>query len=58
MRFLYPAEISSLNLSLMVAGAVLCLAAYALRPAYYVVRYTREREIIGFRWSVIVIALG
>ena len=58
MGFLYVTDISGLDLGLVVAGATLCLVAYALRLAYHVVRFTRGREIVSFRFSVIVITLG
>ena len=58
MGFLSVSEISGLDLGLTIAGAILCLLSYALRLAYHVARYTREREIVGFRLLVAVITLG
>jgi protein-S-isoprenylcysteine O-methyltransferase Ste14 len=58
MGFVYLEDVSALSLILMIAGAVLCLASYALRVAYHVVRYRRDREVVGFRASIVLIFLG
>jgi len=51
-------SISPLVLALVLLGAILCLASYCLRLVYHVVRWLRDREIVGFRTSVVLISLG
>jgi protein-S-isoprenylcysteine O-methyltransferase Ste14 len=58
MTFLVIEDISSTNLILMVAGAVLCLSSYLLRLAAHVFSYTRGRSVIGFRLILILTFLG
>jgi protein-S-isoprenylcysteine O-methyltransferase Ste14 len=58
MSFITIQEVSSLDLALIVLGAVLCLASYCLRLVFHLVRYRGNREIVGIRLLIIVITLG
>lgn len=58
MTFLVIEDISSLDLILMIAGAVLCLLSYILRLATHVFSYTRGSGVINFRLTLVVTFLG
>lgn len=58
MTFLVIEDIGSLDLILMIAGAVLCLLSYILRLATHVFIYTRGSAVINFRLILILTFLG
>jgi protein-S-isoprenylcysteine O-methyltransferase Ste14 len=58
MSFLVVEDISSLNLILMIAGAVLCFLSYSLRLATHIFNYTRTKQVIGFRLILVLTFLG
>lgn len=58
MTFLVIEDIDSLDLILMIAGAVLCLISYSLRLATHYFNYTRGKQVIGFRLTVVFTFLG
>jgi len=58
MPFLKIEDIGSLDLILMIAGAILCLTSYLLRLATHVFSYTRGKAVINFHLTLIVTFLG
>jgi protein-S-isoprenylcysteine O-methyltransferase Ste14 len=58
MTFLVIEDIDSINLILMIAGAVLCLTSYSLRLAVHIFSYTRGREVVDFRLTAVLTFLG
>jgi len=58
MRFLSIAEVSHLNITLIIAGAVLCLLSYTLRLAAHVSIYKRKGDVLPFHVLLVVTFLG
>jgi protein-S-isoprenylcysteine O-methyltransferase Ste14 len=58
MTFLVIEDISSINLILLIAGAVLCLVSYILRLATHIFSYTRGSGGINFRLTLVLTFLG
>jgi protein-S-isoprenylcysteine O-methyltransferase Ste14 len=58
MGFLFIKDISSIDLIVMVAGAVLCLLSYILRLSAHVSSYKGRKDVFGFRLTLILTFLG
>ena len=58
MGFLFIKDISSIDLIVMVAGAVLCLLSYIVRLSAHVSSYKGRKEVFSFRLTLILTFLG
>ena len=58
MGFLFIKDISSIDLILMIAGAVLCLLSYILRLSAHVSSYKGRKEIFSFPLTLVLTFLG